>query len=380
MAVYLIGFALSILLIACSEKKRLPVFLAFSAVALLIPCLIAGLRSQFVGTDVMVYAKPLTVAAIQAQDLEHYFNGYWYLEWRNMYVQNYELGFSLVVYFVARLTHSLGAVLFVIQALMVIPVYIALAQNRKNIPVWLGMLVYYFLFFNSGLNMMRQWNAMALLILAFQMLRQRKLISCLLLSVVAFFFHKTAILALPIFALYWLLLLMHRSRLVQANLRLQTACVVSVIIFAVAMFFIMNPGILVKILSTAGLNQYIGYLEGNQVRLLLAQIVLRIPQVALLLISWKELNREDRATPFYLAVVLLDVAVAQLVSIDENALRISSYLSMFSILWIPAVYRACRPGLKRNAVTVLVILYCLFYWYYTYVMQMRHQTIPYQFF
>ena len=103
MAVYLIGFALSLGLIAFGEKKRLPVFLAFSAAALLIPCLIAGLRAPQVGTDVMVYVRPLTRAAISSNSIGEFFSSYWFADWRNLYVQNYEIGFSLLVYVVANL-------------------------------------------------------------------------------------------------------------------------------------------------------------------------------------------------------------------------------------------------------------------------------------
>ena len=91
MAVYMIGFALSVGLIAFSEKKRLPVFLTCSFFALLIPCLIAGFRAQHIGTDVLVYVKPLTESAICADNLRDYFNSYWFRDWRNLYVQYYEL-------------------------------------------------------------------------------------------------------------------------------------------------------------------------------------------------------------------------------------------------------------------------------------------------
>ena len=76
MAVYLIGFAISLILIAATEKKKTSIFVAASVVALLIPCLIAGLRDQTIGTDVMVYVKQLTQAALMADDLGDYFNSY----------------------------------------------------------------------------------------------------------------------------------------------------------------------------------------------------------------------------------------------------------------------------------------------------------------
>lgn len=377
MAVYLISFALSVLLIAYAEKRRLRVFLLVSAVALLIPCLVAGLRAQNIGTDVMVYVKPLTNAALSARNFAEYQDGYWFAQWRNLYVQDYEIGFSALVYVVAKLTHSLGAVLFMIEALMVVPVYVALARDRKNIPVWLGMLVFYLMFYNTTLNMMRQWIAMAFLLLAFRMLLEKKWWLMGLFCVVGTLFHNTAVLAVPVFGLFWVLWLCRKSRFVHNNLRLRSSSMVNGILFVVAVLAVLNLPVVLKVLSMVGLGQYSNYLQGEEIRLMLSQIVLRIPFVILILCSWRQFCSKDIAAPFYMAMLLLDIVISQLVSVDTNALRIGSYFSLYTIVWLPAVYRVTTPGVKRTTATVFAIGYMMVYWYYTYVIQLRNETYPY---
>lgn len=380
MAVYLIGFALCLGLIAYSEKKRLSVFLIFSVVALLIPCLIAGLRNQDVGTDVMVYVKNLTKSAIASDNLGEYFRCYWFLEWRNLYVVNYDIGFSLVVYLIGKLTHSLPAVLFTIQALMVVPVYIALARNRHKMPVWIGMAVYLLLFFNSTLNMMRQWVAMAFLILAFQMLLEKKGYWTAILTVVACLFHSTAVVAVPVYLIYWLLWLPRDRCLQQGNLRLRVSTVLSVLIFFVGILAILNLPLVIKLVSMVGFSQFNNYLEGGQITLMLGQIILRLPLFFLLIVCWKEMGSKWKMTPFFLTMLFLDLVSAHLVSVDVNTLRISYYFSLYSLIWIPAAIGSCSSKKKRILLSVLVIGYGLFYWYYTYVLQLRHETYPYHFF
>lgn len=380
MAVYLIGFAISVMLIAYCEKKRLPVFLGVSFVALLIPCLIAGLRAQNIGTDVMVYVKPLTNTAISAKNLQEFFDGYWFASWRNLYAQDYEIGFSLLVYVVAKLTRNLGAVLFVIQAIMIVPIFIALAWDRKNIPVWLGMLMYYLLFYNTTLNAMRQWAAMAILLLAFRTLLEKKWVPTVVLCVVAVLFHNTAVLIIPIFAMFGILQVVQNARIDHNNLRLQASSVITGIIFLVAVVAILNLPIVLKLLSSVGLGQYSNYLQGEQMSLSLGQIIWQMPLLLVLVVTWKDLCRTDDAAPFYMATVLLTIVLTQLVSVDVNALRIASYFSMYCILWAPSVYRVSRPGSKRILVTLLLIVYGLAYWYYNYVIQGRNETVPYQFF
>lgn len=379
MAVYLIGFTVSLILIAATEKKKTGVFITASAIALLIPCLIAGLRAQTIGTDVMVYVKPLTQAAIMADDLGDFFNSYWFASWRNLYVADYDIGFSLLVYVVAQLTNSLATVLFAIQAAMILPIYMALARTRKQFPVWLGMAVYYFLSFNCTLNMMRQWVAMGILLLAFQLLTEKKTWLTLLLTAAAFLFHSTAVIALPLYVIYWVLEQLHGKQLVHNNFRVGAPMVAVTCLSLVATAALFCLPLIIKVLSAAGLQRFNSYLVGNELHLMLNQIVLRAPFFLLLLLNWKDMNRQSKLTPFFMCMLLFDTIAAQLLSVDDMAFRIASYFSLYSILWLPRVCVSSRQPVVRKLSTVILVLYCAFYWYYNYVYSMRHGTYPYVF-
>lgn len=379
MAVYLIGFALSVGLIAFGEKKRLPVFLGISALALLIPCLIAGLRAENIGTDVTVYVKQLTRCALVSDDLKDYFNCYWYAEWRNLYVKDYELGFSFLVYVVANIAKNMGAVLFAIQALTVLPIYIALSRNRQKMPVWFGMLLYYFLFYNSTLNMMRQWIAMGFLLLAFQLLLEKRGWLTAVFTAVAFLFHTSAILAVPIYLVYFLVWLPGRSKLVHGHLQVRISTVVAALFLCAGVLVLLNLSLVVRLLTSLGMDRFSVYLEGGQMRLLVTQIVLRLPLAVVLLLCWRELRDNCPAATFYLAMLFFDLVASQLASVDENAIRISTYFSVFSLLWLPTMVGYVRPGAKRTLVIAGISVYAMAYWYYFYVMTLRHATYPYAF-
>lgn len=87
----------------------------------------------------------------------------WFMIWRNLYVSDYEIGFSTTVYIVAKLFRNIYAVQFVIQGLVIVPICYSLYKNNQtqNSLCWVGILTYYFMFFNSSLNLMRQSIAMA---------------------------------------------------------------------------------------------------------------------------------------------------------------------------------------------------------------------------
>ena len=377
MAVYLLGFGLSLLLMALAQKKKAGLFWTFSALALLIPCLIAGLRARQVGTDVMVYVKQLTQGAIISDDLGDYFRTYWFHSWKNFYVKDYDLGFSLLVYVVARLTNNLGCVLFVIQAVMAVPIYIALSRNRRSLPVWVGMLVYYLMFFNSSLNIMRQWAAMSLLLLAFQMLTEKKLGRTAVFTVLAFCFHSTAIIAIPLYGIYWLLQRLNGIELAHNRLRISAPMMVVMAMGFLSVVALFCMPLILKILALVGLSKFNNYLEGNQMGIVFGQILWRVPLFGLMALNWRDLKRSCNCAPFFFAMLIFDTVASQLVSIDAMAYRVSNYFALYSILWLPRVCSCHRNRGVRVLSTVILAGFLLVYWYYMYVLQLRHETYPY---
>ena len=379
MAVYLIGFALSTFLIAISEKKHRNFFAFCSFFALLIPCLIAAFRATTVGTDVEVYVTRLTDAAISSTSFSNFRGGSWSIGYRDQLISDYEIGFSVMLYFVAKLTHSLPAVLFTIQALVILPIYTALARNRKKMPVWLGMLVFYLLFYNATLNMMRQWIAMPFLLLAFQMLAEKKYLRCAIFSAVSLLFHLSAILVIPVYVVYWFLQTQKHLVFQAGHVKITGRMLCALVICMVALAAVLNLHIILRLLTALGIDRFNNYLEGNQISLMISQVVLRLPPIALMLFNWKQLRKYTPHAVFFLAMLLLDVVAAQLISVDVYAFRIGHYFLQYIILAAPAMYACRKKGFERTLTVLLLIGYFLFYWYFTYVQEGRHATYPYIF-
>lgn len=379
MVIYLLAFAISTILIAIAEKQKTKYFILLSFVAVLIPCLLAGFRAADVGTDVTVYLKQLTHAAISSEDISQYFKSYWFYSWRNMYIKDYDIGFSLLVYFVAKLTSSMVAVQFAVSAVILVPIYIALAKGRKNHPVWLGMLVFYLYFYNTTLNMMRQWAAMAFLLLAFRYLVEKKWGLVALFSAIAMLFHSSALIVVIIYLIYGCLCVARRWRFAQNDIHLSGEMVLMLLITAVTFVAILNLDLVIKLMAAVGVGRFSNYLEGGQLQLLVGQIVLRLPVLLLLVINWKDFRKASPQATFYLGMMLLDMVLSQLISVDVYAFRIGYYFSIYFVLAAPAMYAAIPSRTRRTVTTVALVVYCLFYWYYNYVLQLRHETYPYIF-
>ena len=379
MVIYLLVFAISAALIAIAEKRKTKYFVLLSAVALLLPCLLAAFRAVNVGTDTTVYLKPVTHAAMQAENIGEYFRTYWFYSWKNVYIKDYDIGFSLLVYFVAKLTSSMAAVQFAVSALIVVPVYVAIVKNRKKGPVWLGMLVFYLYFYNSTLNMMRQWIAMAFLLLAFQFLVEKKWGWVAFFSVVAALFHSSAVIVAIIYLIYGCLHVAERWKFVHNNFRISGKLVLVFLVLILSFVAIFNLDVVIKLMEMVGIGQFSNYLQGDQMRLLINQIILRLPVIFLLAINWKDLCKATPHAAFYLGMILLDMVLSQLISVDTYSFRIGYYFSIYLALVTPTLYGAIPCRFRRTVTTVAMVAYCLFLWYYTYVLQLRHETVPYSF-
>ena len=379
MLIYLAGFALSTALIAIGEKKKTKHFILFSILALFIPCLISAFRAPHVGTDTTVYLKPLTHSAMIADNIWEFFKTYWWYSYKNVYVEGYEIGFSLLVYLAGKSTASMIAVQFTVAAAIILPLYIALARQRKQIPIWLGMLFFYLFFFNSTLNMMRQWVAMSFLLLGFQFMLEKKWIGTLTMSLIAMLFHTSSVLGFGVYAVYWLLYLVRNKQFALGKWMISGQVFVTCALFAVSFLLLVNLDLVLKIMEIVGFTRFSNYLQGNAMRILPMQFIVRLPLIALFVINWKEFRRNTPLAAFFLAMLLLDTAAAQLISVDVYSFRIGYYFTVYLVLGIGLLYRSITCPTKRTVCTVALILYLLFYWYYNYVMQMRHETVPYEF-
>ena len=149
MSVYLIGFFVSTLIIKATNVIKKNQRFVLILVALLIPCLIAGLRDKCIGTDVQTYLSQMTDAAISAENFSDYMTTRWFMIWRNLYVSDYEIGFSTTVYIVAKLFRNIYAVQFVIQGLVIVPICYSLYKNNQtqNSLCWVGFYFFGFYFF-----------------------------------------------------------------------------------------------------------------------------------------------------------------------------------------------------------------------------------------
>ena len=338
-------------------------YVFWSAVALLVPCLIAGMRDSSVGTDVLVYAEPLYQLARQSDGLAGYYSSSWWDVWRWSGPADYEPGFSVLVWLVAKAFGSLGAVLFSIQLLTVLPVFLALARRRDRTPVWVGMAVYYLMFFNLSLNMMRQAVAMAVLLYGFRFLEERRPARYALCVGAAMLFHVSAALGLVVMAVYAFVGQSEASGLRRIAALAGAGLAVCALAEQIS-----------SLMRAVGLGQYAAYL--GAVSFSISQLAVRVPPVALMVVCWRSF-KADPCPPFFMAMAMLDILVAQLGSATLYGVRIAAYFGFYLILGLPALLASPSGRWSRLGLYLVVLAYLVVYWVFMYAALGTGQTVPY---
>lgn len=189
MYIYIANIILSTLFFKMSEqlKSKASLILAF-----VIPCLVAGLRDTWIGTDIAVYAADIYWRASSTPSFIHLLGQF----------PNQPPGFLLLSWIVSRVgINYFWLYLAILQSFCIVPVYITL-KNLAVDKIWLGMCAYLILIFPPSLNMMKQCISVSFIFLSMIFIKKRNLPFFATTILVASSMHQTAIMFAVIYPIY----------------------------------------------------------------------------------------------------------------------------------------------------------------------------------
>ncbi len=178
------------------KKKRGVAFLSIFFIGLF---LLLSLRSMDVGTDLKNY--------------KIMFDSFSEMSWVEIFTKDYEVGYALLNKLVAAFHGSFHAVLVIIAFITVFPFWF-LYKEESDYPILIMALVLSVFPFSMLFSGLRQMIAIALVVPAYLATRKRNFLSFILIVILAYLFHQSAIAILALYPIYhikvkpsWMLLI-----------------------------------------------------------------------------------------------------------------------------------------------------------------------------
>lgn len=364
MIAYISTFLTSYLLFKAADRfKEKIVKILLCVIALLLPSILAGLRDYSIGTDVLIYGNTWFERAVAYTDDFSTF-----IKWAT----GSGIGFmyALLNYAVAKFTEDPHIFYFILNLLANLLAFSAAKSNKDLVDIPFAMLVYYCIFYNLTLNLLRQSLAMMLILWGFKYIRNRKIFQYLIVVVIATLFHSTAVIGV---ILYFMYVIGNGKFKTVSRILMVIGCLLVVCFYADILNIFLGRNYIA--------DRYSFYLTdsgsgGGFVRIFLLCLPVLI---SMLLFLRKEIvrNNEWNGLVVYVIFSLLLSCLAFRVS---SIVRIAYYFDIMMVIAIPMTVNNLKlknVSNNKKYIKLMVGCYLIFYWCYVFGIRNSGQTVPY---
>lgn len=383
MIIYIITFLFTIVFTILCEyelkkhRKKRPVL--FSAIAVFIPCIIAGLRAPGVGIDSGTYAYTDFLIALRSCNFSSYY----------LHSAVKEILYPIIVYVSSRISDHFFVLYFFSQLLINGPVYIALfmiKRERKDFSIVISYAAFLFLYYNLSLSVIRQSMATSYIILGYTIYKITKKynIKTILLYACAALTHT--------FALAIIASIVILDRIINDTRKelWKKALIIFVIIAAIAnvnrilvLASSLLPGIMTKYINTFNYLDVSGLSYGDTLMkvvffLMCVTATYKNTQNRNIDIARKESNGNVLSLKNYTFFGAIGILFQFISIISEYLVRISYYYQFFMIIPIGVFYTAFTKK-ERPLMKIVSVLLLFMYWYIVYASWNWHGTMPFEF-
>lgn len=274
---------------------------------------------------------------------------------------NWEKGALILFKLVSFVTNDPRMLFIPCTFLTLFPIfYVNKMYNYKYLP--LSMLIYNLIYLPFCLNVMRQGIAMSFTLLSFHFMLLKKDKKSIASFVFAFLFHKSCIILLPFFLAFRFDKSENKSKSTKKII------IISITISILMLFFGKT------IMDSLGITFYNSYFDRMNIKGLdLSYFILYIPTIVLLIfIKTKDvfinINRSLIVSGYFFGVVGTTAKYLN---------RLNVYFTIFEIILIPYLINRIKNKKTRVFVSILYVIYLVFYFVYQFYILGRHEIFPY---
>lgn len=365
MTPYILTFIVSLFFIkkSCTADKKKFYYMSF--LALLPPILLAGFRDITIGTDVKFYVKPVFDNAVSwassPQDLI------------NRHPEQEPL-YHYLNFICGKICANFSFFLCVIQTIIILPALCCAHLLRKYLSPVFFMYIFYMLFYNESLNMVRQSMAISLSLLGFGLFFTHKRNLSAIIYLFSLLCHNTAIICIILLIIMYLHERFSYTMLKRFFYIISILCVILIVKFDNIMQYMINIG---------WLNiRYEAYLSEGAIavgRLNKSSLVLEIIVFIYFLLIYK-LNRANRLLLTFGIITFITILFDLTGYIVLYLRRFSMYTLAINCVSIPYTFKMIKmkriTRVKTFSKNVFYFLFA-FYWVYSFIVSNNGETIPY---
>ena len=360
---YIITFTLSLLFTYMASKVSSRIGrILLSILAISGPVILAGFRDISIGTDSINYMN--------------IYNGTkeFYSTTLNSYIESspdtVETLFLVYNYLCSKIFTEYQFYLITCYIIIIIPVYIIAMSKRTELNPVFSMMIFYFVFYNESLNLMRQYMSIIFAFMAIVYLSDDKVKKSLIFSLIAIGIHNSSILILIIYPIY--------RMLNKYSLRDYTMMYILLFLGIVGFLVSLDSLNIVMLDSTERFTKYLNDQSGT---MSLSTIILYLLIVIIQFLSVKYCSTHKME--FLALIALLAFTFNFASTISHTMYRLSLIFNICSCFSIPYAFyiagknnfiaRRMHPAVWRLLMMSLV----LYYWYFSVVLRGSNDTYPY---
>ena len=365
MMIYIVVFIFSTLMfyLAQHEGKKIKHLLIFLGILSL--SLLAGLRDETIGTDVLYYGKSVFQAAQRFESFKDV------SQLASLYSMEY--GYVILNWLVAKIFNNFQMLLFIISLITITFTYKAIdIVPYKN--KWEIMLLFDLIFFNQTLNFLRQSMAMAIVLYSVaQIVINNKNKYCLLI-IPAVLIHKSAAICVGIYLIYYI----YNTK---KGTKWRFLFYALIILLQFLLSYVMDITLRMGLLP----SKYAAYLVitiAQSKDIVFFDIIFKIfPILFLLLLLFLVRKQKIYAKNIKLEVFI----VISLITVSFGILYHGGYIervvwyadSVTYLIGIPMIYTEIKNIKGFSSVRFMIIIMSLIYWINNFVIKGYCETYPY---
>lgn len=335
----------------------------YSVLIILWISLLAGLRDETIGTDILVYGNRTFEAARELNFQAFIQNTYFGLGIEPLY--------GLLNYIVALFTSNVHVLYFLVEFIMISLVYSRIFQLATPKDVVLGLLIFECLFMGSSYNLLRQGIAMSIVFFASQYLERKQYLKYIILSLIAVGFHSSAIIAVLFLIMY--IVISKKNTIYTHIIIIITSCVIT-FLYSNVINILLDLGIISE--------KYLMYLGEVDKGLDIIVILIRIPMLLLILLFYKiyceKNNSNNIINCFLVDILILEIILAELKVVSVPIYRISMYLSYFKMLAYPKLEEVLKNKRNKQIIVFFTVFYCLLVFVVLVMIRGNDEVYPYK--